>query len=394
MNSITDIWIKNKKTIESKSISQILAFAGNGKLSDGNKTSTELRELLDQVPSSLLHSFAQDCLEAKFDGNGFALQDIINQVGIRLGFVVKYGLYRGRKGAIGHDGIWNNDGYSMVLEVKTTDTYRINLDTIADYRNRLAELGEIDEENSSILIVVGRDDTGDLEAQIRGSRHAWDIRLISTESLLKLLILKETFNDTRTIRQINEILKPTEYTRLDALIELIFLTSKDLQLDEPKEEITEIEENDKSSQSKLIRVDFRDACIERIQKHLDINFIKQSRIAFSNKEKSVGLICSISKVYDRGKNESYWFSLYPHQYEFLKLFPESYIAYGCGSPKKILLIPYSYFEQLVPNFLATESEDRMYYHVTIEFREKKFWLQQPKRKSKKKVDITEFLIFS
>jgi len=35
-----------------------------------------------------------------------------------------------------------------------------------------------------VLIVVGRQDTGELEAQIRGSRHAWDIRLISAEALL------------------------------------------------------------------------------------------------------------------------------------------------------------------------------------------------------------------
>ena len=45
---------------------------------------------------------------------------------------------------------------------------------------------------SSILIVVGRDDTGELEAQVRGSRHAWDIRLISADALVKLVNLKET----------------------------------------------------------------------------------------------------------------------------------------------------------------------------------------------------------
>ena len=33
--------------------------------------------------------------------------------------------------------------------------------------------------DSSMLIVVGGEDTGDLEAQIRGSRYAWDIRLVS-----------------------------------------------------------------------------------------------------------------------------------------------------------------------------------------------------------------------
>jgi len=57
---------------------------------------------------------------------------------------------------------------------------------LAQYRSRLVEEGKIDREKSSLLIVVGRQETGDLEAQIRGSRHAWDIRLLSADSLLKL----------------------------------------------------------------------------------------------------------------------------------------------------------------------------------------------------------------
>ena len=44
---------------------------------------------------------------------------------------------------------------------------------LARYRNQLIESRRITK-NSSILIVVGRNDTSDLEAQIRGSRHAWE----------------------------------------------------------------------------------------------------------------------------------------------------------------------------------------------------------------------------
>ncbi|MGC4023045.1 MAG: hypothetical protein QM734_14420 [Cyclobacteriaceae bacterium] len=100
----------------------------------------------------------------------------------------------------------------------------------------MIEQDRVSKDKSSILIVVGQQDTGDLEAQIRGSKHAWDIRLISTDSLLNLLTLKETLNHTKTIQQINELLKPKEYTRIDKLIDLIFVTSKDLQLDEPVEQ--------------------------------------------------------------------------------------------------------------------------------------------------------------
>jgi hypothetical protein len=44
----------------------------------------------------------------------------------------------------------------------------ISLDTISEYRRKLVDTGQIDK-SSSILVVVGRNDTGELEAQVRGS---------------------------------------------------------------------------------------------------------------------------------------------------------------------------------------------------------------------------------
>ena len=400
MNSITEIWIRSKGTFDSKSLAQILSFAGDGKLKDDNITSKEFRELLEQVPSSLLRQFADNCLTEKFENSGFALQDVINQIGSRLGFVVENGLYRGKQNDIGYDGIWtSNEGHSLVLEVKTTDAYRINLDVIAEYRRKLIEQQIISKYNSSILIVVGRQDTGDLEAQIRGSRHAWDIRLLSTDSLIKLLTLKETLNDTKTIQQINELLKPREYTRIDKLIELIFLTSKDLQLTESENaEIEETEEQPnekkkrKSSREKTTPVNFHEECIEKIQKQFGINLIKQSRISFTNKDKTTGLICAISKPHKQGQHEKFWFAFHPYQNDFLKTIPNAYVAYGCGSSDKLFLIPYKEFEPLIKNFWTTENEDRMYWHVVIHDRDKKFFMAQPQIEKGSMVDITKYTI--
>ncbi len=92
-----------------------------------------------------------------------------------------------------------------------------DLDTLATYRRKLAGVGQIDHDRSSVLIVVGRDDTGDLEAQIRGSRFAWDMRLISVESLLTLMDLKEDLDDPATLDRVHQILVPREFTRLDAM---------------------------------------------------------------------------------------------------------------------------------------------------------------------------------
>lgn len=399
MNSIIEIWNKNKGTFDSKSLSQILAFAGDGKLKDNNTTSKEFRDLLDQVPSYFLKQFADDCLTESFTDSGLALQDIINQIGTRLDFTVENGLYRGKQNDIGFDGIWtSSEGHCIVVEVKTTDAYRINLDTIAEYRKKLIEQNRISKNQSSILIVVGRQDTGDLEAQIRGSQHAWDIRLLSTDSLLKLLSLKETLNDTKTIQQINELLKPKEYTRIDKLIELIFLTSKDLQLDEPTEE--EIEEGEipnvkkkrKVADDRPIPVNFHEQCLARITDNLKINFIKQTRISYADKEKTTGLICAISKPHKQGQYEKFWFAFHPHQNDYLKKLDKAYVAFGCGTPDKLLLIPYLVFEPLVKNLWTTEKDDRMYWHVVIHFRDNKYQLAQPVLEKGAMFDITKYKI--
>lgn len=204
--ALTDLWINSRTQLEDKHIQQIIAFAGNGQLRDGYRASEELRDFLSAIPSNFLHLYADQCLRDSFNGSGFALQDLINQAGRRLGFTVEDGRYRGQAGHIGYDGIWRfPDGHAVIIEVKTTDAYRIDLDTIAGYRKALIRQGSVQEQSSSMLIVVGREDTGDLEAQIRGSRHAWDMRLISVDSLMRLMALKEEVEEPRTIRRIYDI---------------------------------------------------------------------------------------------------------------------------------------------------------------------------------------------
>jgi hypothetical protein len=78
MNSILSIYQSNKNAFEGKGISQILAFTGDGKLKDNNKTSTDFREFLSEIPSLLIKEFADNCLVDSFSDGGFVLQDIIN----------------------------------------------------------------------------------------------------------------------------------------------------------------------------------------------------------------------------------------------------------------------------------------------------------------------------
>ena len=235
--SLIDLWKSQKLQIEQKHIQQIIAFSGDGQLKDGKEASSEFREFLSNIPSNQLVGYASQCLENSFNGSGFALQDIVNQVGTRLGFDVVYGRYRGVSGQIGYDGLWKFPSeHTVIVEVKTTDAYRIDLETIAKYRKQLIKDGSAIEQSTSALIVVGRKDTGDLEAQIRGSRHAWDMRLISVDALMSLMRLKENVEDPKTIQRIHDILIPREFTKLDEIIEIVFSAAEDVKDEEPIDE--------------------------------------------------------------------------------------------------------------------------------------------------------------
>jgi hypothetical protein len=68
-----------------------------------------------------------------------------------------------------------------------------------------------------------------LEAQVRGSRYAWDMRLISFEGLINLVQIKEKSDDPSTLQQIRQLLQPFEYTKIDRIIDVIFTTAADVE---------------------------------------------------------------------------------------------------------------------------------------------------------------------
>ena len=92
--ALIDLWNSSRDQLEDKHIQQIIAFAGDGRLRDGNATSEELRQFLSVAPSAFLSRYVDECLAGSFSDSGFALQEVVNQVGHRLGFNVEYGRYR------------------------------------------------------------------------------------------------------------------------------------------------------------------------------------------------------------------------------------------------------------------------------------------------------------
>jgi hypothetical protein len=350
-------------------VEQVVSIAGDGNLRDHTESSEELRQLLRVVPSERLFAYARHCLETSFNKSGLVLQDIVNELGRRLEFDVNNGLYQGKKNAVGFDGIWRLEGeLELVIEVKTTDYITISLDKLADYRDRLAADRQV-QRDASMLVVVGREDTGALEAQVRGSRYAWDMRLISVEGLIKLVQIKEKSEDPSTLRQIRQLLQPFEYTKLDKIIDVIFTTAVDVESQQATEEPL-LASEEARDEYRQVRTDpeilnaKRQQAVDAFAASKSEELVKRSRTLFWSPDKQLRVCCAVSKRYE-SEYQPYWYALHPKWDEFLASGRESYFILACMDLDHAFAVPYSWVAANKKNLNVTDRGEKSYWHVAL-----------------------------
>ena len=390
--SLYELWKNSPDQVHGKRVDQLISFAGDGKLGDKNTAPPEFRAFLRKVPAEMLARFAEECLSKSFSDSGLALQDIVNEIASRLGFLVEHGRYRGTKNQIGHDGIWRGpDDREIVAEVKTSDAYRLPIETVAMYRRNLIRRDHISEDTSSILVIVGREDTGELEAQIRGSRHAWDVRLISIDALIRLLRIRQEVDDPVTETQIRSLLVPREYTRVDEIIDLVFSATEDrLQENPPAQDEIDLL-TDEGIVTRETPASFNDAVAARLANHLGVDLTKQSRILFADIDAGVAATCAVSKEYSNPRGLGYWFAFHPYQLEKLEAVPKGYAAFGCGSADSIALLPISFLKPHLEGIRQTHRDDgRYFWHIQIH-RDGDSWILH-RRKDQNWPDITDRML--
>lgn len=369
---LLDLMRDSPTTVDKFTIEQAVAMAGDGDVRDGSDCSRELREYLSRISSDKLFEHVDHCLSLSFNRSGFVLQDVVNELGRRLGYNVEYGLYRGKANAINFDGTWKeSSGQQIVVEVKTSDAYRINLDTVANYRECLIRESSISE-ISSILLVVGRKETGDLEAQIRGSKHAWDTRVISVESLINLVKIKEGADEDITITKIRSLLTPFEYTRLDNIIDIMFTATRDVE--SPLELSSQDSESaaSVSDTQKLVQQHTPHRTVDMLRKHIisllskrdGISLIAHKRAQFWTPNHRVRVVCTISKRYDGVSN--YWYAYHPQWDEFLDAGDIGYFVLGCLDKKTAYVLPHVEISRQLSNLNTTSRGGRMYWHIHLE----------------------------
>ena len=400
--SLIEFWENSRDATMSKTIQQIVAMAGDGDIKDNSPCAVELRSFFQRVARKYLQTYAQSCLDTSFPNSGFVLQDIVNEVGRRLGFDVTHGVYRGQKNFNNYDGFWTIDGWSFIVEVKTTDTYSISLDKIAKYLAAAESDG--DGGCISVLIVVGRNDTATLEDQLRGSRHNWDMRIIGVDALFKALELRESSENPELSSRLVEILKPQEFTRVDQILTMAFdfATDREDALEAvPINEDVAVEGDgvpvDAENSSARVVVSDRNSIealkvliAEKLAQKFDVT-LTRNKSSFENRASGYRFAVAVSKYYEN--TDRYWFAYHPRQSEFLNAVERGYFVLGHLDTAKAFVIPIKKMDEMAQHMNMTTpngEESKRYHHVQTRLHEGRDILIT--RAGSPDFDITEYKI--
>ena len=245
------------------------------------------------------------------------------------------------------------------------------------YRERLAVAKQL-EGPSSILIVVGREDIGELEAQVRGSKHAWDIRLISVDALVKLVQLKENAEGPETSQKIRSLLVPREYTRLDAMIDVMFTAAQGVEsvaegvspeeeeeADTQKNEGEDIKSTWQFTDSSILQAK-RDQIVAALSHQHGSSVIKKSRAFYWSSGHLIRAACTISKRYTRKGGLHYWYAYHTQWDDFLREASHGYLVLGCMDRNDAFAIPVDVFRPLMETLNITSNEDGTHYwHIQL-----------------------------
>jgi len=175
------------------SLRQILNLVGKLDDSPGIETPRErfrafLKDNVQEVGQ--IRDYIEECLRLTGDQYNRALQDLVNHLGILLGFEVEFGRYHGVRGEIGFDGHWKSpSGSHIVVEVKTTEAYTVKTSTLVGYVDELISDRRIPAWDKALgLYVLGKPDPeiSQLENAIIAQKRIDQLRIISVESLLSL----------------------------------------------------------------------------------------------------------------------------------------------------------------------------------------------------------------
>ncbi len=385
MGELEELWYYNKHFKE-KHIKQILSWTANF---DEEKKKEELRKLFSIIPISQIEKYVNECIQDKFEENGYVFQDLVNELGKRIGFDVIFGRYKGVKGKNGFDGIWKSkEGVDFVVESKVTDLFPIKLEKIHGYKEDLIEKGEISKDNSYVILVLGRVDSKTAQSIIRGSQYKWNTVQIGIESLLLLAKKRNEILD----KQIIAMFKSEDNVNVDEIVHLLFPIENNKQIKDSNKLIISSEKN--IDKKRVTAINFYDKCIIKIENKEKIKLHKKqgkTKNLYENENKQYGIVITNAKKNVEKNYDEYWFAYHQNCYKNVSEYAKKYIAFGCGSEQNLLLVPIDFMEKNKQKLNKTNVNNRIHWHVFIIYKDKKFYLKTP-LSNKKMVDVSKYKI--
>lgn len=196
-----------------------------GEWTDDSRASHQFRSLLEdeQTPTEDVEGYLHEALQGAESYHNRALQDIVNNLGQRLGFQVEYGVYQGNTNTIGFDGHWIStaatDNIHLIVETKTSTTYTIDPGQAGKYMDKLAATNDLNSGQIYGLYVIGRGDIDTISKTVLGSQYRDRMRVITAQQLLNLLKIQQ--NSGLLHEQIVDVLLPINAVDVGQIVELI-----------------------------------------------------------------------------------------------------------------------------------------------------------------------------
>lgn len=204
-------------------LDRIVALAGEW--TDKSRASEQFREIIEdeQTTTEAIETYLHEAIDGSDQHHNRALQDLINNIGRRLGFEVEYGVYQGVSDTIGYDGHWvstaTEEDTHLIVETKTTTTYSIDPSQAGGYMSELVEQEDIDRDQIYGLYVIGKGDIETVAKTVLGSQYRDRMRVITAQRLINLLEIQE---DSGLLHdQVVDLLLPINTVDVGQLVELV-----------------------------------------------------------------------------------------------------------------------------------------------------------------------------
>ncbi len=203
------------------------------------------------------------------------------------------------------------------------------------------------------------------------------MRLIGADRLDSLLQIKEKSDDDRTVLQIQELLRPFEYTKVDRIIDVIFTAAQDV---EPVKEIdSPIEATEDPAEPgagptrryRQVRTDrdllnkTRASAVNGLGHKLGVILQRHRQTLFWTPDKTVRVCAAVSKRYE-STYKPYWYAYHPHWDTFLADGSDSFFVLACMDKDRAFAIPHALVRHHLSDCSVTERESgKSYWYIAL-----------------------------